>query len=83
MNKQKTSLEVVKPRAGRKVQKRAPSNGGAASVSFEERHNLISTAAYYLAERRGFFPGAELNDWLEAETQIDSLLNNTEVIRHS
>lgn len=36
-----------------------------------ERHRMISEAAYFRAERRGFAPGAELEDWLEAETDMD------------
>jgi len=39
----------------------------------EEREYLISEAAYYRAERRGFAPGNEIEDWLQAETEIDSL----------
>jgi hypothetical protein len=31
---------------------------------------MIATAAYYLAERRGFAPGRELDDWLEAESSL-------------
>jgi hypothetical protein len=34
---------------------------------------MIATAAYYLAERRNFEPGHELDDWLEAERQIHAL----------
>ena len=30
----------------------------------------IALAAYYKAEKRGFAPGHELNDWLEAEHDI-------------
>jgi len=37
----------------------------------EERFNCISTAAYYKAEARGFMPGQELDDWLEAEANFD------------
>ena len=36
-----------------------------------ERHHRISVAAYYRAERRGFAPGLENEDWLEAEKDID------------
>ena len=36
-----------------------------------ERHHRIQVAAYYLAERRGFVPGHELDDWLAAEDAID------------
>ena len=35
---------------------------------------MIAEAAYYIAERRGFEPGAELDDWLDAESEIDRLL---------
>lgn len=31
---------------------------------------LIAEAAYYRAERRGFAPGHELDDWLEAEAEL-------------
>lgn len=30
----------------------------------------VAEAAYYLAEQRGFSPGAELDDWLAAEAQV-------------
>ncbi|MDA3875620.1 MAG: DUF2934 domain-containing protein [Halothiobacillus sp.] len=29
----------------------------------------IATGAYYMAEARGFIPGHEVEDWLEAERQ--------------
>jgi hypothetical protein len=35
-----------------------------------QRHAMISDAAYYLAQRRGFYPGRELDDWLQAERQL-------------
>ena len=31
--------------------------------------DFIATAAYYKAEARGFMPGQELDDWLEAESE--------------
>lgn len=37
------------------------------------RHAMIAAAAYYLAERRGFQPGHELEDWLAAEDKIQRL----------
>jgi hypothetical protein len=33
----------------------------------------IATAAYFLAECRGFEPGHELDDWLVAERQVRAL----------
>jgi hypothetical protein len=40
----------------------------------EDRHHWILEAAYYRAERRGFVPGEELDDWLAAEAEIDGSL---------
>jgi Protein of unknown function (DUF2934) len=40
----------------------------------EERREMISVAAYYRAERRGFAPGGAEEDWLGAEADIDRLL---------
>lgn len=37
----------------------------------EDRQGLIAKAAYYLAERRHFEPGHELEDWLAAESEVD------------
>ena len=34
------------------------------------RHAMIAEAAYYRAERRGFAPGCELEDWLQAEAEL-------------
>jgi len=31
---------------------------------------MIATAAYFIAEKRNFAPGDEINDWLMAEQQI-------------
>lgn len=36
-----------------------------------DREGLVRRAAYAVAERRGFAPGFELDDWLEAGRQID------------
>lgn len=35
---------------------------------------LIETAAYFIAEGRGFAPGKELSDWLRAESEVEGLL---------
>ena len=43
-------------------------------VDAEVRAAMIAEAAYYCAEKRGFAPGHELEDWLEAEAQIEAAL---------
>ncbi|HZP10806.1 MAG TPA: DUF2934 domain-containing protein [Nevskiaceae bacterium] len=35
------------------------------------REARIAREAYYRAERRGFAPGKELDDWLEAERELE------------
>ena len=35
---------------------------------------MIAENAYLRAERRGFAPGSETEDWLAAETEVDALL---------
>jgi hypothetical protein len=45
-----------------------------AGIPPEQRRNYIEMAAYYIAERRGFAPGNPLEDWIQAEAEIDRLL---------
>jgi hypothetical protein len=39
-------------------------------VAAMRHHNMIAKAAYYAAERRGFAPGFEVQDWLTAECGV-------------
>jgi hypothetical protein len=45
----------------------------------EERRRMIAEAAYYLAERRGFEPGYEVEDWLAAEAEVDRNLETAQL----
>ena len=45
-----------------------------AKLTPEARRALIAEAAYLRAERRGFVPGQETEDWLAAEAEVDALL---------
>ncbi len=38
----------------------------------QTRWQRIARRAYELAQQRGFAPGAELGDWLQAEKEIDA-----------
>jgi len=70
------------------VRKRAPRKAAvptATAVSFtrfvdpEQRVALIAEAAFFRAEKRGFTPGNEFDDWLAAETEVDArLMRNAE-----
>ncbi len=39
-----------------------------------QRHEMISQAAYFIAERRDFADGGADDDWLQAELEIDRML---------
>lgn len=42
------------------------------TISAEERYRAIAHAAYLRAEKRGFAPGNEIDDWLAAEAEFDA-----------
>lgn len=43
-------------------------------ISAQELQRLVAEAAYYRAQRRGFAPGYELQDWIEAEAEVNKLM---------
>jgi hypothetical protein len=49
---------------------------------------MIAEAAYYKAEKRGFYPGNDIRDWLEAKREIialvygDKSVNNYSTRKH-
>jgi len=46
----------------------------ATEVSPVRREEMIRLAAYFRAERRGFAPGNEWEDWLAAEAEVGALV---------
>jgi hypothetical protein len=40
---------------------------------------MVAEAAYFRAERRGFLPGAEIEDWLAAEAEVASSIGRPAV----
>lgn len=77
MPREKTPTKVtVKKRAPRKP----PVKAAAATTPFTQfvdprkRTALIAEAAYFRAEKRGFAPGHEHEDWLAAEAEVDARL---------
>jgi len=64
----KPAAKVSRPAATPAVAKPAP-----AALSAAQREQMVRTAAYFRAERRGFAPGYEWDDWLSAEAEVGSL----------
>ena len=73
-NKHELENEMKKSRDASTAEKlNTPSPGDASQIdaSGKDRLEIISAAAYYKAQARGFIPGQELQDWLEAEAEVE------------
>lgn len=46
-------------------------------ITPDERSRMIAEAAYYRAEQRGFTPYDQMQDWLDAESDVDSILRKS------
>jgi hypothetical protein len=66
------------------VKKAAPAKKAAATVAEQpnvvpvltpdQRRYYVEVAAYYIAERRGFHGSSQMDDWVQAEEEIDRLV---------
>jgi hypothetical protein len=76
----KAPAAVRKPRRGavKTVAKLKPSAAtrSAAVVDTQSVRELVAAEAYFLAERRGFIAGHELEDWITAERVVESRLHS-------
>jgi len=61
-------------RASRAARKSPAQTAARVQVTPEARRALIAESAYLRAERRGFAPGHETEDWLAAEAEVNVLL---------
>jgi hypothetical protein len=64
---------AAKPAAPKK--EAAPAKAKLTPLAHDQRRFYVEVAAYYIAERRGFHGESQLNDWVEAENEIDRLLS--------
>jgi len=53
-----------------RVAERQTSRKTPAALSPEEVYRLIQESAYFKAKARGFAPGHEVQDWIEAEQEV-------------
>lgn len=53
------------------LQQSEADSSGDVRAAAPDRWQRIQQRAYEIAQERGFTPGAELNDWLQAEREID------------
>ena len=70
----KAATKKVVKKVVKKTTKTSGTDASLLKISPEERWKMIAVAAYHKAEKRGFAPGSELQDWAEAEQEVDELL---------
>jgi hypothetical protein len=71
-SKSTTPSGIIVSKAMEKLGGSTPTHAVHNIESGEDRQQRIATAAYYRAEHRGFNSGDEIQDWLEAEAEIDN-----------
>ena len=69
--KQKTAKKTT---AAKKKASNSRKKAANKPISADQRNRMIAEAAYYNAERRGFIGGNDVQDWLDAEAQVDARL---------
>ena len=73
----KTSSNPVPRTRGKPATSRVrPTLRAVPSFGGYPREQMIAEAAYFRAEQRGFAPGNEMSDWLEAESDIERVLGD-------
>lgn len=83
----KTKAVVKKPTGADTKAKTAKTKAAAKAkpailpISEEHRRRYIELAAFYIAEGRGFSGGNTLEDWLQAEAEIEQLLRQGKINR--
>lgn len=55
-----------------------PDTKAAAPRNSSDTRRRIAEAAYYKAKERGFEPGHELEDWVEAESEVMGRINDAD-----
>jgi hypothetical protein len=76
---QTTTQAAVETTGKRATRARTPHarTDSSTSLSAQDRLQMVESAAYFRAERRGFTPGRAIEDWLAAESEIDTLIAAT------
>ncbi len=77
-------MALKKPRSNVTAESKTPtgkkatdvyaSSGQMLSIARQDRQHMIAEAAYYIAAHRGFNGGDPVQDWIEAERQINRVL---------
>jgi len=74
----KTTTKKIAKKVAKKVAKKttktSKTDASLLKIAPEERWKMIAVAAYHKAEKRGFAAGGDMQDWDEAEKEVDKLI---------
>ena len=70
----KTPAKKVAKKTTKKATKTSGTDASLLKIAPEERWEMIAVAAYHKAEKRGFTAGGDMQDWDEAEKEVDKLI---------
>ena len=73
-NARKASTKKVAKKVTKKATKTSRTDTSSINIAPEERWKMIAVAAYHKAEKRGFAAGGDMQDWDEAEKEVDKLI---------
>lgn len=68
-----TAISTPQKKTKTATKKTTHSVSKSASAMKDDLSDYIAAAAYFKAESRGFEPGHELDDWLDAEVELMSM----------
>jgi hypothetical protein len=66
----KKAASRVTAKAKRPARAAVPAKAEVSAPAAEDYRRMVAEAAYFKAEKRGFAPGFEQQDWLEAENEL-------------
>jgi hypothetical protein len=70
----KVSTKKIVKKVAKKTTKTSRTDASLLKIAPEERWKMIAVAAYHKAEKRGFAAGGDMQDWGEAEKEVDRLI---------
>ena len=78
VKKKAASARKIAPKKAtkKKSAKTAKTDTSMMDITPKERWKMVAVAAYHKAEKRGFAPGHELQDWIDAEKDIAEFLQD-------
>ncbi len=77
LKKKKKKKDKDKSSKGKSAKKSKKALARTTRVDPEMRHQMIATAAYYIAEKHHFDASKSVEYWQQAEREIDALLGNS------